>query len=114
MASEQAKQALRQLSDDSFALANRVSSKFCLHWPFSKCAEIKSYACLHILQVLNDSSVTAAKENIKNVWAELVQILRQFKESAVQLSSPSILAEQLQIMFRDESEIKFIKLVETI
>lgn len=54
--------------------------------------------------MLNDSSVNAVKENIKNVWTDLLQILRHFKESAVNMSNPSILAEQLQIIFRDESK----------
>lgn len=35
---------------------------------------------------------------------ELLQILRSVKESASQLTTPSILAEQLQIIFRDESK----------
>lgn len=53
--------------------------------------------------MLNDSKIAVAKENIKNVWSELVEMLRNFKESASNLTDPRILGEQLQIMFRDES-----------
>lgn len=55
------------------------------------------------MQVLNDSKVVVAKDNIKNIWIELLEILRNFKESASNLTNPRILGEQLQIIFRDES-----------
>lgn len=57
--------------------------------------------------MLNDSKIAVAKENIKNVWSELVEMLRNFKESASNLTDPRILGEQLQIMFRDESTQNF-------
>lgn len=54
--------------------------------------------------MLNDSHVVVAKENIKNVWRELLQFIQNAKESAATLTDPKILGEQLQIIFRDESK----------
>lgn len=53
---------------------------------------------------MNDSHIVVAKENIKNVWRELLQFIRNAKESASTLTDPRILGEQLQIIFRDESK----------
>lgn len=57
-----------------------------------------------ILQMLNDSHIVVATENIKNLWRDLLQLMRNVKESAVNLTDPSILGEHLQIIFRDESK----------
>lgn len=54
--------------------------------------------------MLNDSHIVVAKENIRNVWGELLQFIRKFKESAAELTDPRILGEHLQIIFRDESK----------
>ena len=60
---------------------------------------------LHFRQVFNEGQIVVVKENIRNAWTELLQILRNFKESAKNLTDPRILGEQLQIIFRDESEL---------
>lgn len=54
--------------------------------------------------MLNDSHIVLAKENIKNVWRELLQFIRNAKETAAELTDPRILGEHLQIIFRDESK----------
>lgn len=54
--------------------------------------------------MLNDSHIVVATENIKNVWRELLQFIRNAKESAASLTDPHILGEHLQIIFRDESK----------
>lgn len=41
---------------------------------------------------------------MKSLWQELVQILKNAKETASQFTNPNLLGEQLQIIFRDESE----------
>lgn len=55
--------------------------------------------------MFNDSNIDVVKENIKNAWTELLQIVRNFKESAKNMTDPRILGEQLQIIFRDESKL---------
>lgn len=103
MASEQARQALRQFQSDGYALANRVSFHFGSFKP------IKLLKCLIcFVQVFNDSQIVVVKDNIKNAWSEFLKALRNFKESASQLTDPRILGEQLQIIFRDESELNFV------
>lgn len=54
--------------------------------------------------MLNDSHVVVAKENVQNIWRELLQFFRNAKESAATLTDPRILGEHLQIIFRDESK----------
>lgn len=54
--------------------------------------------------MFNEGQIVVVKENIKNAWIELVEFMRNFKESAQNLTDPRILGEQLQIIFRDESE----------
>lgn len=54
--------------------------------------------------MLNDSHIVVAKENIKTVWRELLQFMRNAKESAANLTDPRLLGEHLQIIFRDESK----------
>ncbi|XP_031628018.1 reticulon-4-interacting protein 1, mitochondrial-like isoform X2 [Contarinia nasturtii] len=73
--STMAMQALKQIGDESRAMANRV---------------------------FDDGQITIVKENIKNAWTELLEALKHFKESASNLTSPQFLGEQLQIVFRDE------------
>lgn len=59
---------------------------------------------LHLFQVFNEGQIAVVKENAKNVWIEMLQMLRNFKETAKNLTDPSFLGEHLQIIFRDESK----------
>lgn len=55
-------------------------------------------------QTLNDTRLVGIKDNANNVWNELIQWLRNVKETASELTNPRLLGEHLQIIFRDESE----------
>lgn len=53
---------------------------------------------------MNDIRFDAVKDGARNTWENMVQALGRLKELVVELSNPSILSEQLRIIFRDESE----------
>lgn len=105
MASEQARVAIRQFSDESKALANRVWKCTIVHSVVIPFHDYDYYSdCLQIFQMMNDSHIVLAKENIKGVWRELLQFIRNAKETAAEFTDPRILGEHLQIIFRDESK----------
>lgn len=53
---------------------------------------------------MNNAHIDVVKDNIKNLWQELVEVMKNVKESASQFTNPNLLAEHLQVIFRDESE----------
>lgn len=55
---------------------------------------------------MNDSRLDMVKDNIRGVWDNIVQILSRTKELALEMTDPSILSEQLRIIFRDESKLR--------
>lgn len=54
-------------------------------------------------QAFNHAQIDVVKNNIKNLWQELIQMMKNVKESAAEFTNPNLLAEHLQIIFRDES-----------
>lgn len=53
---------------------------------------------------MNNAHIDVVKDNMKNLWQELLEIMKNVKESAAQFTNPNLLAEHLQVIFRDESK----------
>lgn len=57
------------------------------------------------MQAISDNRrIDAITEATRNAWSNLLRVIQQMKETAAELTDPSILSEHLRVIFRDESE----------
>lgn len=98
MAHEQGMRVFRQASDDAREMAMRVrteNSELCATFEITT---MKSFQVIHD-PTLNQN-LNQLKGQAESAWRTFLEILRRLKDA---VTAPAVM-EQLQIIFRDESE----------
>lgn len=100
MAQEQSMRVIRQASDDAREMAMRVGWAGFLNHFLTLITAIS-------FQVIHDPGLNQNLDQIKGqaetVWRTILEILKRLKET---VKAPNALLDQLQIIFRDESEFQ--------
>lgn len=67
----------------------------------------KLFVCSHVffLQTLEDSRIISARASARELWMEILSLVRQMNELSTKLADPNIFKEHLRLIFRDKSEL---------
>lgn len=103
MATENAMQVLRQYSAESRQFFNSVST---VDTHLNYLCAITHWKLISQAISENGRRIDVITDATRNAWSNLMRLIQQMKETAAELTDPSILSEHLRVMFRDESEFR--------